>query len=271
MLRKIKTDLTPDDLHKPVISVDDAVTTEGGNGSVTGALLLPEDEHISKSLAAPVAPRSNDWMLKGDPTAPALKDLEARAAAEREAAMQQMAATAQPVMQVPLSGGAVVAAPMPVPATAVTPEDSTRHFPWAASAPTAKPAQPDDLPTIWDKPLPEAAPVPVAPAAPMQHAPDLTGSVIPATYTYAAPAPIPTEQPIISNGEVVIKIDHSSPSMAATSIIGREQKTEVPMGGSVQADSFATGSAVKIPHDPQLQSLPYNAPAAAKPANRGVL
>ena len=283
MLRKIKTNLSKDDLQKPAISVDDASKTEGGNGSLTGALLLPENHEISQALAAPVVPKSNDWMLKGDPTAPAIQELEARAAAAREEAMRQ--AAAQQAMPAPPVGGAM--SPM-APVAPVTPtpaqvtDDSTKHFPWAPGSTANKPSRPDDIPTIWDKPLSSELPTagtaqvtPVAakpdPELPYQAMPDLTKSAMTTTYTYGVPAPIPTKQPVVTaGGEVIIKIDHNS--LPVTSSQTGQMKPEATIvGDGGQADGFASGAAVKIPHDGPLQSLPYSPAAAPKPSSKNVI
>jgi hypothetical protein len=267
MLRKLKTNLTKEDLIRPQVDLSQASSSMQAQNSLAGGLVMPVQKQISEVLTQASKPVSDDWKKVGDPTAPAIREMEAirlmekqQAEAAAEAQARSAALAPQPlggaVMDItPPIGGPVLNAP-------TSADDHARQpYSWMPK-PAVDPApRPDDIPDIWSRPsaldnmtIPTSVPAGVVPKPVEAAQPDpllapqqLTPIQSPANIS-AQPMAMPPE------GVIYIPHDPSKTIVSATTIPSLDKPK--PVG------DFASGAAVSIPHDKALQSLPYSPPAA---------
>ena len=264
MLRKLKTNLTKEDLIRPNIDLNQADADMKSQNSTSGGLVLPMQKQISDVLTQTAKPVSDTWKKVGDPTAPAIREVEAIRLMERQQAeaAQARAAAAPPIpaggqVMDAMPGAAVVTAP-------VSADDHTRQpYAWMPK-PTQTPARADDIPDIWSRPspldnlsIPTTVPAGVTP----QPAMPVQVTELPPT---PQPEPMPpvaaASEPMAMPTEGVIYIPHDPSKIIKSSIT-----IPSPTQPEVNKGDFASGAAVSIPHDNNLAVLPY---AGAKPAQQ---
>lgn len=268
MLRKLKTNLTKEDLIRPTIDVGQANADMKAQNTGSGGLVLPMQKQISDVLTQAAKPVSDDWKKVGDPNAPAIREMEAIRLMEKQQAEAMAAKAATPPPVIPAGGQVMDIMPAAAPVVnAPTSADDHSRQPYAWMPKPAAPTtpKPDDIPDIWSKPspldnmtIPTAVPAGIVPR-PVQ--PVTATELPPESVSLVAAAPIAPAQPMVMPMEGVIYIPHD-PSKTI------KPATTIPAPEPPKEGDFASGAAVTIPHDSPMQSLPYS-PPATKPKVTG--